>query len=281
VPALTADSPCDGVLVLQSELWATNSVLVSGRRDCLVCDPSIFPDEVQEIRGHTRSFERVFLLITHSDHDHTCGIGAFAGATVLAGARTAQAIGDGTAGRKLAEAERLWDIAWPGEPRVDAIVAGESRWGEFELVTIDVHGHAGDGSAFVIPGRGLLLPGDYLSAACYPYLLDSLADTITAYERLLAAVEEYDVEMVVPGHGPCLDRARARLVATEDLEYLHSLQGAARDAVLGGGSAGSATIAAFAVEPPRPARADFEAFGMRSANARRAVAEQLSASLPA
>jgi hydroxyacylglutathione hydrolase len=282
VPALAVSSAGDGVLVLQSELWATNSVLVAAGRECLICDPSIFPDELEEIAAFGRAFDRAHLLITHSDYDHTCGIPAFPDAIVRAGAGTAQVVADGSARAKLDAAERLWGVSWPGELRVDQVVAGgPARCGECEVRAIDVPGHAEDGTAFLVADRGLLLPGDYLSAVSYPHVLGSLSGAINAYGRLMATFEKLDVSLVVPGHGPALERREALAIGREDLAYLHALQEAAAGAVEAGASPGAAVIAAFAVAPPRPARPDFEAFGLRSANARRAVDEALSADLPA
>jgi hypothetical protein len=43
-----------------------------------------------------------------------------------------------------------------------------------------------------------------------------------------------------------------------------------------GASEGEAVVAAFSVSPPRPSRPDLEAFGLRSGNARRVVAECLA-----
>jgi glyoxylase-like metal-dependent hydrolase (beta-lactamase superfamily II) len=78
-----------GMLVLRSQLWATNSVIVPADDACLVCDPSIFADEIEEIRTATHGYAHVYLLVTHSDFDHVCGVPAFAEATVIAGATTA------------------------------------------------------------------------------------------------------------------------------------------------------------------------------------------------
>src|SRR5436190_1189710 len=70
-------------------------------------------------------------------------------------------------------------------------------------------GHTGDGMAVGIPWAEVLVAGDYLSLLELPSLGEG--GDLTAYlatlERLRALVGE--VERVVPGHGPVLERDRA------------------------------------------------------------------------
>ena len=274
MPALTVERLDHAVLVLRSDLWATNSAIVHAGDACLVCDPSIFPDEIAEIRTATRGYERVYLLITHSDFDHVCGIPAFADATVVTGATTAAAIGDGTARRKLDESGREWGTSWDGELRVDLVAAGDPvRCGELDVVAVDARGHIDDGSALVVSAAGLLFAGDYLSAVCQPIVLGSIAATIGTIERLIGAIADHDIATVVPGHGPVLDRPRAERIAGEDIAYLRALQAAAAAAVRDGASPNAALLRVRDVPAPRAARPDFEAFGWLSANARWALAE--------
>ncbi len=277
---LTVTRVTDGVVAFQSELWATNSVLVRAgdKAACLVCDPSIFPDEIEEVRAAARDFDDVYLLITHSDFDHVCGIPAFAEATVVAGATTAAVIADGTAGRQLEAAASEWDTGWPGGDalRVDVVIddaAAGMRCGGSEVRALDATGHLADGVAFIVAERGLLLPGDYLSAVCHPIVLASVAGALAANERLLAAVEEHAVVTVIPGHGPVLDADQARLIGRQDVAYLLALQAAATDAVARGVNGEAAVDLVRDVGVPREARPDFEALDLRTSNAVVALAE--------
>jgi hydroxyacylglutathione hydrolase len=284
MPPLSVTRLGGGDLVLQSRLWATNSVLVSGHEGCVVCDPSIFPDEIAEIRGRTHDRGSVHVLITHSDFDHVCGLPAFArDAVVVAGTSTAAAIADGTARRRLDEGGAEWGTAWEGELRVDVVASvapgapgaagAPVRCGDLEVSVVDCRGHSDDGSAFVIAARGLLLAGDYLSAVCPPIVLGSFDAAIASIERLLRTVDEYPITAVVPGHGPVLDAARAREIGREDIRYLRALQRAAAEAVSQGASPNAAFLTVRAVPAPRSARPDFDAFDWLGVNARRALAE--------
>ncbi|HEY2320888.1 MAG TPA: MBL fold metallo-hydrolase [Solirubrobacteraceae bacterium] len=271
-----------GELVLQSRLWATNSVVVPAGEDaCLVCDPSIFPDEIAEIRALTDGSARVYVLVTHSDFDHVCGLPAFAGATVVTGVSTAAAIAGGAARRKLDESGREWGAAWDGELRVDVTVSAEAVWcGDLEIAAVECQGHCDDGAGFVIAGRGLLLAGDYLSTVSPPIVLGSFDGAVSAIERLLRTIDAHRIPTIVPGHGPVLDRDQAHQVGREDIRYLRAVQAAAAAAVRAGESANVAFLRVRGVPAPRAARSDFEAFDWLSANARRALADAGHRSTP-
>ena len=272
--ALTRYRLDGGVLVLQSRLWATNSVVVPAGDACLLVDPSIFPDEIEAVRSASSSYGRVYVLVTHSDFDHVCGVPAFPDATIVAGPTTAGAIAAGTARRALDEAQREWRTSWVGSPRVDLVLDGDAvRCGTCDVAAIDARGHGDDGEAFVVAELGLLLPGDYLSAVCHPIVLGSLTSALATHERLLRALGEWSITTVVPGHGPALTRDQARRIAGQDSDYLRALQTAAADVVRAGADAEDAVATVRSVPPPRPARPDFEALGLLAANARAALAD--------
>jgi glyoxylase-like metal-dependent hydrolase (beta-lactamase superfamily II) len=87
------------VWTFQTPLWQTNSLLAVAAGDALLCDPAFTPAEIDVIAAEARRRARgeVFLLVTHADYDHVCGIPYLPEATILAGAGTAAKIGDGSA----------------------------------------------------------------------------------------------------------------------------------------------------------------------------------------
>lgn len=275
MPPLEVTDLGQGVWQLQSRLLSMNSVLVSDAGGSVVCDPAIFADEVAEIRHRAGSLAATHVLITHSDWDHTCGIPGFAGATVAAGAATAQAIADGTASAKLREDGPVWGVADPGPMRVDrALEAGsETEVGAERLLVIDAPGHQKDGSAYLLADRGVLITGDYLSRAVYPVVWSSVAGAIETCERLLAVMREGQARLLIPGHGPAMSSAEAVRIGEEDMAYLLALRDAAWRALQEGASTFEAVVAAYAVDPPRSDRIGLDAFGLRSSNAQLAVQE--------
>ncbi len=270
-----------GVWHFQASLWQTNSVLVVDHGAVLACDPAFTLPEIEGIRAFSRreaGRDPAYVLVTHSDFDHVCGVALFGGAEVVACESTADAVASGAASEQLSAAALEWGVGWPTTIRVErAIVAGsEFSCGPFRIAAIDGRGHIGDGVGYVLLSQGLLLPGDYLSACSFPFVLDSLRAARATHERLLEAIEHYDLRWVVPGHGPALRPGEARAIGLADLEYLERLEASAAEARERGLSPGSSLLHVFAVEPPRRTTLDFEVYGLRAANAQRAIAEAAS-----
>jgi hydroxyacylglutathione hydrolase len=265
-----------GVWSFQAPLWQTNSLLAVSGDDALLCDPAFTPEEIGVIamEARRRSPGRSFLLVTHADYDHVCGIPYFPDAEVLAGAEAAARLRDGRAAAGLVSGGAEWGVAWPSDLRVDReLAAGEIDLGPFRVDVIDAASHGREGLGYVLLEQGILLPGDNLSAITIPLLAGSLARAREAAQRLLGALDGYALRHVVPGHGPVLSPETARRIGEEDLRYLEQLDAAAREAAGEGLSPGYAVARVFGVEPPRPNTVEFEMYGIHGANARLALRE--------
>jgi len=265
-----------GVWSFQAPLWQTNSLLAISD-DALVCDPAFTPEEIGAIAAEAkrRSAGRSFLLVTHADYDHVCGIPYFPDAEVAAGAATAAKLRNGSAAAGLASGGAEWGVEWPSNLRVDReLAAGEVDLGSFRVAVIDTPSHGREGLGYVLLEQGILLPGDNLSAITIPLLAGSLARAREAAERLLGALDRYALRHVVPGHGPVLAPEEARRIGEEDLRYLEQLDASAREAASEGLSPGYAVVHVYEVEPPRPNTVDFEIYGIHGGNARLALREQ-------
>ena len=267
----------EGVWSFQAPLWQTNSLLAVSGGDTLLCDPAFTPAEIEAIGMELaqRTAGRSFLLVTHADYDHVCGIPYFPGVEVAAGPETAARIRDGTAGNGLRSGGDEWGVAWPSELRVDRELAAgaELELGSFRIAAIDAPSHGREGVCFVLREQGILLPGDNLSAITIPLLGGSLARACEATERLLDVLDRCTLRHVVPGHGPVLSPERARQIGEEDLRYLEALVAAAREAASEGMSRGYALVHVYAVEPPRSSTIDFDIYDIRGGNARLALKE--------
>ena len=276
-----ARSPIDlgeGVSQFQSPLWQTNCLLAVVGGEALVCDPSFTRNEVEELAAQVEASgaRQVHVLVTHADYDHLCGLGSFPRATVAGGADTAARISDGSALPDLADATDEWGIDWPVDGvRVDRELAAgiDVELGAFRVATIAAPSHGREGLAYVLREQGVLFPGDHLSPTTIPLVAGSLDRTIAATEALLAAIAEHELRWVVPGHGPALSPRQAREIGTADLAYLEELRAVARVARAERLSPGWALLRAYAVVPPRPSTEDFEVYGIRTGNARAALAE--------
>lgn len=220
--------------MLTSGIWQLSSVVLSARGGCWVVDPGYFPRELEALEARASARGKVDAVVfTHGHWDHVVGWRSFPTARVLGSARLAQAV----AGRDRAAAKNLEDarefdgrwyiergapLAWP--EAVTPVAEGEvRRIGDFEITALHLPGHSDDGLALLVRDYGLLIAGDYLSPLEIPFVEDLDAYRATL-RRLLALLPE--LESVIPGHGPRLDRDAARSIASADLAYLDALAAA-------------------------------------------------------
>jgi glyoxylase-like metal-dependent hydrolase (beta-lactamase superfamily II) len=268
----------EGVWQFQTPLWQTNSVLAFGPDEALVCDPAFTPAEIESIRAEAEQRVKgpLYVLITHADFDHVCGIPYFPDAEVISGEGAARRIESGTAADEMRDGGFEWGADWPtDELRITRVVGADKEFacGAFRLAAIDAPSHGREGLAYALLEQGVLLPGDHLSAVTYPLLAGSLQRATQACRRLVEALGQYDVRWVVPGHGPALTRDEAKKIGEEDLSYLEKLEAAAREALDSALPPGYALLHVYDVEPPRPNTPDFEIYGIRAGNARQALAD--------
>jgi glyoxylase-like metal-dependent hydrolase (beta-lactamase superfamily II) len=264
-----------GLSVLQGPLWQTNATLLEAAGDVVLVDPAQFPDELAVLRAAVDALrpERLWLLITHADFDHVQGIPVFPEGTVVTDAETAERLIDGRAAEGLRAAGRDFGADWDDTLRADRIIGfGEpERLGGLELVAIDAAGHQDHGTAFAFPDLGVLAAGDYLSAITYPFCIHGVAEARATTERLLAAIEQHAIGVIIPGHGPVHDGATATRIGTEDVRYLAALEAAASEAAARQLPPAFALLHVFGVEPPRANTDDFEMYDLRGWNARAAL----------
>jgi glyoxylase-like metal-dependent hydrolase (beta-lactamase superfamily II) len=267
----------DGVWSFQTPLWQTNSLLAASDGVALLCDPAFTPAEIESIgvEARRRAPRVPFLLVTHADYDHVCGIPYFPESEVCAGAETAEMLRDGSASAGLASGGAEWGVVWPGELRVDRQLAhgAELECGPFRIATLDAPSHGREGLGYVLVEQGVLIAGDNLSAITYPLLAGPLERAQQATRVLLDAIDRHSVRHVVPGHGPVLSADEARRIGSEDLRYLERLEVAAREAAGDRLSPGHALVHVYSVEPPRSTTLDFDIYDIRGGNARRALAD--------
>ena len=125
-----------------------------------------------------------------------------------------------------------WGLEFAGDVRVDRVVeaGAEIEVGSYRVHTVEARGHAVDGLGYVIEEEGLFAVGDYLMRSQYPMVWWSLREARRSTERLLEAIDRFDLRLVVPGHGPLLSVDEARTVGEEDLAYFAAVEEAADQA---------------------------------------------------
>lgn len=159
------------------------------------------------------------ILLTHSHQDHWAGLGLYprAGA-VLAHPRTRERISAWL--RDHHESDRQ---PWvPVETELRLMLGEEEVWIRWLGV-----GHTdGDLVAFV-PRLKLVATGDLFSAGEEPVVDAEAGGRLLELRRTLDRLLDYELEQVLPGHGPLATRAEVE--ATRD--YLLAMEAALRDAL--------------------------------------------------
>lgn len=252
----------------EASLWSTSSLLVVSDGESLVVDPAISADEVTaiDLRALERGAPVRHVLITHGDWDHVCGIGAFPDAVAVMGEETAERVVNRRA--EVLQRAESYGLEVAGSPRVDRTFERGSAiaLGPFLVETFPLTGHTNDGTGYRIREHGLLVVGDHLSSAEFPFAMFPAAYRSTL-AGLIETLREDPPETVIPGHGPPLTSNEALQIAEADLAYLRSLHAA----VVGAQTRDEAHTAASAVELPRDCAPDLAE--MRGFNVDRQIDE--------
>jgi glyoxylase-like metal-dependent hydrolase (beta-lactamase superfamily II) len=172
-------------------LDGTNAwVLIEPRRRlAVVVDPG--PDDA----GHRLAVlaavksagatEVALVLLTHGHADHVDGAAAFADSTG-APVRAAAAELCSSAALPLADGEHL-------------------RFGDLHIDAVATPGHTADSVCFVVGNDRELVTGDTLLGRGSTVVArpdGRLADYLASLHKLWALVDEHDLDVVLPGHGP-------------------------------------------------------------------------------
>jgi glyoxylase-like metal-dependent hydrolase (beta-lactamase superfamily II) len=192
--------------VMHCRAMAYNTGVFISRGQAILIDPGLFAEEFDQIRGllKARGADPIRLVLTHSHWDHVLGPEQFPGVRVLAQARYAEIV------KKYAD-EIRWGLEhWEKRmgirrARLFAAPRAGETFDETRVLTVGdlslrlqhVPGHAADQLALYHAESGTLWASDILSDSEIPYVSDSLA----AYQRTLARLSEWDIRVLVPGHG--------------------------------------------------------------------------------
>lgn len=226
----------DHITIFQSHLQQTTSTVIETPDLVLVVDPCWFPQEVETIAHHVekiRGDRPVYLLITHADYDHIIGIGAFPDATLIA-SHAVHTYPDEERQRKLTKienflSENYLEAHYPIKfPSVDIIIEAEGQQltiGETTLTFYHAQGHTHDGLFTIVEPMGILLAGDYLSDAEFPFIYYSSLD----YDHTMGKVEQilsnHEISLLVPGHGSVTtDLSEIRRRTQESLQYISDVR---------------------------------------------------------
>jgi glyoxylase-like metal-dependent hydrolase (beta-lactamase superfamily II) len=219
------------VILLSSNIWQTNCVVIRGGDECFVVDSPVLPDELEALPSllEQSGFSLSGLLATHADWDHLLGRLAFPGAALGCAETTAARLRaePGQAQRELRAFDEAHYIKRARPLTLGSVqalpVPGQCEIGPHEVGLLAAEGHTADGMAIHVPWAQILICGDYLSEVEIPVLGEGGSPEAYAatLERLRPLVAQ--AQFVVSGHGPVLGSEQALSVLDEDLAYLEAL----------------------------------------------------------
>ncbi|GGA71098.1 hypothetical protein GCM10011490_22190 [Pseudoclavibacter endophyticus] len=253
---------------LQGTVWQCNCILIHRGDHAVLIDSCWNDHDVQVMRDRAGDVPTT-LLVTHADIDHICSVGFFPDARVVLSPEGAERLANGSAEHDLAAESAKWNLDLKPRLRVDQIVGPAERFmvGGLHVRTVAARGHAYDGLGLFIEEEGLFAVGDYLMKSQHPMVWWSLSEARRSTERLLEAIESFQPERVVPGHGPLLSADEASEVGEADLAYFEEVERVADEAHRAGLSPREWHLAVESVPVPRPCAPDIEMLAPRLLNA--------------
>lgn len=217
-----------GVAVFRSHFMMTNSTIVKGKEFLALFDPAYFPDEVAligEVVGRCKK-ANVFCFYTHFDFDHVIDPPGLKAHRVAS-----EHIGD----RDLQEELQQWNRTDSqlyierenrAYPQPDHLVTQDEEVMDLageEILIAKTPGHTVDSLSCILPGRRLMLSGDMLSDKEFPFIYHDFGEYSQSLNRLKRLINEYQVDLLIPGHGNVAMGKEIQSRLDNDLRYLEDL----------------------------------------------------------
>ncbi|GEK91418.1 MBL fold metallo-hydrolase [Alkalibacterium kapii] len=224
----------NNLTVFQSALFQTTSAVIIGEESIILTDPTWLPHEINEIKEYideVKKNRQLYIIYTHSDFDHIIGSGAFSNATVIASknfqlnSNKQEILNEVAAFDQEYYIERDYDVTYPTVDRVINADGESINLTSMTLTFFNAPGHTADGLFILVEPFGIFLSGDYLSDVEFPFITSSFKDYETTLSRAEWILDNYTVNVHVPGHGSVTDRKdemRNRISFSKD--YLKRLK---------------------------------------------------------
>jgi len=229
----------DGLLLLESDLFRTVTTIIEGNDFLLLVDPNWLPREVEYIAReieHRRAGKQLYLLFTHSDYDHIIGYERFAGAITIASAAFTSNPDKEKVLTQIREFDdayylrRPYAISYPNidQPVLDGV--DTLKLGTETILFFPAPGHNRDGMLTLLPERGILIAGDYLSNIEFPYVYHSISQYRITLGTLGDLIDSGRVGLLITGHGDATDSQEEMQARLRDShQYLDDLEYAVRN----------------------------------------------------
>ncbi len=225
--------------------WSNAGLIVDGGESLLVdtlMDVRLTREMLDTMRRAVPASAQIGTLVnTHANPDHTFGNQLLAGAAIIASAACAEEMPH-TPPQALAAMQKNWRAMGEGGAFFYETMGRHFNFDEVVLtlptqtfdheLTLKIGGkeirlvnvgpaHTGGDVMVHVPGDRVVFTGDILFVGGHPVMW---AGPIDNWIRACDLILEWDVETIVPGHGPITDKAGVRQFKT----YMEELRRAAR-----------------------------------------------------
>ena len=228
-----------GVLIHESALLQSNTVVVQGPAGVLLIDPGIRGSEMACLANDLADSGQSVVagFSTHPHWDHLLWHPQLGAAPRYGTARCAASVRDQQSDPdwKAREAEELPpeiadDVPLDLLGLIAALPAEMAQilWDGPHVRILEHQAHAPGHAALFIEERGVLVAGDMLSDVLIPMLDFSATHPVEDYLAALRLLEGVagDVDVLVPGHGSIGGADEVRTRIDQDRAYVHALRNA-------------------------------------------------------
>ncbi|MEZ4911306.1 MAG: MBL fold metallo-hydrolase [Saprospiraceae bacterium] len=227
----------DNVIIFQSALYKTNSVVIGFKDVVFIIDPGCLPNEVRIIKefvdeAYPNSLKVV--IYTHADFDHIIGHFAFVDAVNIASFSCNKRLLTKKPLQEMVDFYQSYYIDIPnnfGNLNIDHTIHFDYQIlhiNDVDLVFYLMDGHTQDGLSIYFPSMETLVVGDYVSDLECPWIEDTLTNYHLTLDKLQIFLSNYPIQTCIPGHGnPYFDKKDILRRIDIDKEYLRMLEGVA------------------------------------------------------
>lgn len=227
--------------IAQSELYTTNSGILSSENQAVLIDPALLPGEIGEIVDFVskQKLKPEYVVLTHSHWDHLFGPEYFPGVKTITQQNFLVETSAAKAERILEQIRKFdkdYDIRRDKPfalPKAAETFNAEKEFhlGELNLRLMHAPGHASDQLVVYQPDHAILWAADMLSDLEIPFVSHSLE----SYRHTLEKLSRLSIQILVPGHGHAAqDPAEIQARLAEDRAYLDELYERVREGIQAG-----------------------------------------------
>ena len=228
----------DETWAFTSDMYArVNAGLVATREGGILIDTLLFPAETRQLVSHTRRLCEAgvkYVVNTQAAMDHSLGSFMFPEAELLAHRETRRYLA-GSGARNLRKAKAISPELGDARVRLPRVVFDDSlvlRMDGKSVHVLHAPGPANDTCMVYVPEEKVLFASDLMMHI--PLITHQRCD-VEAYKQSLRRMHDFNLEVIVQGHGEILLRGEVTSSIDKAINYLNDVDQMVDDVQAGGG----------------------------------------------